>query len=177
MQQLYNHWQRNAVLPKKPVVITFDDGYRGDISYGLKILAAYHFVAVMNIEINHLTGPKPELDNRAMQRVITAGWEIDSHTVSHPDLTQVSAIQLARELSASRTYLQSHFKLPVNFFCYPSGRYNQAVIKAVVAAGYLGATTTNVGLAQKVNGLYEIKRLEILRNDQLPEFSQKIASA
>ena len=64
------------------------------------------------------------------------GWEIDAHTLTHPDLTTVDAARLRREVAGSRRWLRQTFAVPVNFFAYPSGRYNPAVEAAVRAAGY-----------------------------------------
>ena len=50
--------------------------------------------------------------------------------------------------------------MPVNFFCYPAGRYDAAVIAAVQQAGYLGATTTNYGLARP-SDLYTLARVRV----------------
>ena len=48
----------------------------------------------------------------------------------------------------SRVVLRRLFHVPVDFFCYPSGAFDPAVIAAVRRAGYLGATTTLPGLAR-----------------------------
>jgi peptidoglycan/xylan/chitin deacetylase (PgdA/CDA1 family) len=74
-------------------------------------------------------------------------WEVDSHTLTHPDLDTVAPAQLAREVGRSRAVLRRLFGVPVDFFCYPSGVFDPAVIAAVRRAGYVGATTTLPGLA------------------------------
>jgi len=79
--------------------------------------------------------------------MIARDWEVDSHTLTHPDLDTVSPAQLRREVGRSRTVLRRLFGGPVDFFCYPSGVFDPAVIAAVRRAGYLGATTTLPGLA------------------------------
>ena len=77
------------------------------------------------------------------------GWEIDAHTLTHPDLTTVDAAGLRREVGGSRRWLRRAFGVPVDFFAYPAGRYNPAVEAAVRAAGYMGATTTQPGQATR----------------------------
>ena len=77
------------------------------------------------------------------------GWEIDAHTLTHPDLTTVDAARLRREVAGSRRWLRHAFGVPVDFFAYPSGRYNPTVEAAVRAAGYMGATTTQLGQATR----------------------------
>jgi peptidoglycan/xylan/chitin deacetylase (PgdA/CDA1 family) len=83
-----------------------------------------------------------------IRAMIKAGWEIDSHTVTHADLPGLSAKELAFEIGESRKRLQKLYGIPVNFFCYPSGLFDDAAVAAVKKAGYLGATTTVGGLAR-----------------------------
>jgi peptidoglycan/xylan/chitin deacetylase (PgdA/CDA1 family) len=56
------------------------------------------------------------------------------------------------EVAGSRAILRSRFGAPVDFFCYPAGRYDARVVDAVRRAGYLGATTTLEGLARPTSG-------------------------
>jgi len=88
------------------------------------------------------------------------GWEIDSHSLTHPDLTAVSGPRLRREVDLSRAVLRRLFHQPVDFFCYPSGRFDGAVIGAVRRAGYLGASTTLPGLARR-SQRYVMRRIRV----------------
>ena len=58
---------------------------------------------------------------------------------------ELSGAALREEVAGSRKDIQRRFHQPVNFFCYPSGRYDAQAIQAVRAAGYLGATTEDQG--------------------------------
>jgi peptidoglycan/xylan/chitin deacetylase (PgdA/CDA1 family) len=82
-----------------------------------------------------------------VRRLIGWGWEIDSHTLTHPDLTTLAPAALRRELVGSRAAIERRFGQPARFFCYPLGRYDAAVVGAVKAAGYEAATTEDDGLA------------------------------
>jgi hypothetical protein len=75
----------------------------------------------------------------------------------------------------SRTELQRQFHVPVDFFCYPSGRYDARVINAVRLAGYLGATTTKYGLARP-REMYTLSRIRIDGSDHVAGFAQKLES-
>ena len=65
--------------------------------------------------------------------------------------------------------------MPVNFFCYPAGRYDDTVVAAVKAAGFLGATTTNYGLARP-SDLYTLSRVRIDGSDGVKGFAAKLAA-
>jgi hypothetical protein len=70
--------------------------------------------------------------------------------------------------------LRKQYRVPVDFFCYPAGRYDDRVVAAVRKAGYLGATTTNYGLARRSDGLYTLKRVRVEGSDGLAGFASRI---
>ncbi len=147
LQEAWDSWHAHGPLPAKPVVVSFDDGYHSHVANALPVLRALGWPGVLNLELKNirsdygLTAPQ-------VKQLIAAGWELDSHTIDHPDLTTVDAATLKHEVADSRAELKRRFGVPVNFFCYPAGRYDAAAIAAVRAAGYLAATTTEPGLAQ-----------------------------
>jgi hypothetical protein len=65
------------------------------------------------------------------------------------------------------------FHVPVSFFCYPAGRYDNRVVAAVRAAGYLGATTTAYGLARP-GDMFTLKRVRVNRSDGVAGFVSKL---
>jgi peptidoglycan/xylan/chitin deacetylase (PgdA/CDA1 family) len=146
LRQAYAAWTRGAPLPRRPIVISFDDGYLGDYTHARPVLRALGWPGVLNLEL-HNVGPGG-LTAHEIRGLVASGWEVDSHTVDHPDLTTVDAQRLRYELVASREAIHSRFGAPADFFCYPSGRYDPRVVDAVKAAGYLAATTTNEGYAR-----------------------------
>jgi peptidoglycan/xylan/chitin deacetylase (PgdA/CDA1 family) len=147
LRHVWQAWHGRAALPSKPVVLSFDDGYRGDYRTAMPILRRRGWPAVLNLLVANLHRRGWGLKTWMVRRMIRTGWEVDSHTLTHPDLTAVSSARLWREVDASRVVLRRLFHVPVDFFCYPSGAFDATVIAAVRRAGYLGATTTLPGLA------------------------------
>ena len=158
LQQVWNHWHGGRPLPPRPVVVSFDDGSSGWYTHAYPLLRRHGWVGTMNLALSHLN--RVDLRVRWVRRLIAAGWELASHTFSHRDLTALSSRDLRREVMGSRIRLRRLFGVPVNFFCYPSGRYDATVIDAVRKAGYLGATTTVEGFAAP-DGPFELKRIRI----------------
>lgn len=72
---------------------------------------------------------------------VYAGFEIANHSLTHPNLPDLSTLELEREVRDSRHILQDWFQQPVRGFCYPFGSYNRAVKEAVRAAGHVYART------------------------------------
>ncbi len=171
LDQVQEAWYRGGTLPPKPVVISFDDGYRPQFTYALPELRKHGWAGVLNLKAEG-----SDLYTSNVEAMIAAGWELASHTISHPDLTTVDAATLRREVAGSRALLRRTYGVPVNNFCYPSGRYDAAVIAAVRAAGYAGATTEVPGLADREHP-YELKRLEVLGSFGVSGLVSALASA
>ena len=119
------------------------------------------------------SGSRGGLSARQVRRLIAAGWEIDAHSVTHPNLTTLGDRQLEREVAGSRRELRRLFGVPVDFFCYPAGRYDARVIAAVRRAGFLGATTTLEGLAGPGKP-YELRRVRVSRSDGVAGFAAEL---
>jgi peptidoglycan/xylan/chitin deacetylase (PgdA/CDA1 family) len=102
---------------------------------------------------------------KQVKSLLKAGWELDSHTLTHPDLTTLDDTALAHELEGSRAALQQRFGVPVNFFAYPAGRNDARVRTATEAAGYLAATTVEEGVARGRDDPFALKRVRVNATD------------
>jgi peptidoglycan/xylan/chitin deacetylase (PgdA/CDA1 family) len=163
LRAAYGAWTSSAALPRKPVVLSFDDGYRGDYTHARPVLRALGWPGVLNLVADHLrSGDLPAREVRALVR---NGWEIDSHTITHRDLTLLDDAQLRHELVDSRRELRARFGVRVQFFCYPAGRYDAHVVAAVRAAGYLGATTEVEGYARPCADIFTLPRIRVNASD------------
>jgi peptidoglycan/xylan/chitin deacetylase (PgdA/CDA1 family) len=94
---------------------------------------------------------------RALQR---AGHEIGSHSRTHPLLPELSGDRVREEIELSRRELSSAIGAEVRSFCYPNGSYDARALKAVEAAGYECAVTTNWGLNRK-QSRFELSRCDM----------------
>jgi peptidoglycan/xylan/chitin deacetylase (PgdA/CDA1 family) len=173
LNQVYDAWFRDGKLPPKPVVLTFDDGYRGDYVFARRTLRRLRWPGVLNLLVGNLG---EELSDRMVEQLIDDGWELDAHTISHLDLTSLEGSRLRREVAGSRQLLRDRFHQPVNFFCYPAGKYNRATIDAVRQAGYLGATTELPGEATRQR-MYELHRIRVEGSDSISGLKGKLSRA
>jgi len=168
LEQVQEAWYHDGTLPPKPVVISFDDGYRPQFTFALPTLRKHGWAGVLNLK-----AAGSELYESNVEAMIAAGWELAAHTIHHLDLTELGAKELKEEVAGSRKILQEEFKVPVNNFCYPAGQFDETVIKAVEAAGYAGATTEISGFAEK-DKPYELDRLEILRESHVAGLAEDL---
>jgi peptidoglycan/xylan/chitin deacetylase (PgdA/CDA1 family) len=160
LDAVYRAWHGLGALPRKPIVLTFDDGYRSQFAAALPILRSHHWPGDLNLLVRNLR-PVWGLRPRLVRSLIRAGWEIDAHTIHHLDLTKLSAADAWSEIEGSRFAIQDRFNVPVYFFCYPSGRFDAAVVGDVRRAGFLGATTELPGLARPSSNPFELPRVRI----------------
>jgi peptidoglycan/xylan/chitin deacetylase (PgdA/CDA1 family) len=161
LEQVQEAWYHGGTLPPKPIVLSFDDGYRPQFTFALPTLRKHGWAGVLN-----LRAEGSELYESNVKAMIAAGWELAAHTIHHLNLTERDPEELEEEVAGSRKILQREFKVPVDNFCYPDGQFDETVIEAVEAAGYIGATTEISGFAEKGKP-YELARLEILRESHV----------
>jgi len=160
MQQLYDHWFNEAPLPEKPIVLTFDDGYRSMYTTVYPLLKERGWSGTFFC-ITDSRWSKNSLLEHMIAEMAANGMEIGSHTASHRELNALTGNELCRELLNSRDILASITGREITMLCYPAGRYNNETKTAASEAGYLCAVTTKYGFATKSQGMFELKRIRI----------------
>ena len=156
LDEVEKAWYHGGTLPAKPIVLSFDDGYRPQFTFALPVLREHGWPGLLNLKAQG-----SDLYTSNVQAMLRAGWELAAHTIHHLDLTTLDSAQLKLEVAGSRSILRHKYHVPVDNFCYPAGRFNSGVIAAVKAAGYVGATTEIPGYASR-DKPYELSRFEIL---------------
>jgi peptidoglycan/xylan/chitin deacetylase (PgdA/CDA1 family) len=170
LEQVEAAWYEGGTLPAKPVVLSFDDGYRPQFTFALPQLRKHGWAGVLNLKAEG-----SDLYESNVKAMIAAGWELASHTINHSDLTTLDAAGLEEELDGSKEMLEDEFDVTVKNFCYPAGKFDETVIAAVEAAGYVGATTEIPGYAQR-DVPYELARFEILGSTGVEGMAEDLAS-
>jgi peptidoglycan/xylan/chitin deacetylase (PgdA/CDA1 family) len=173
--QVFDYWRHSDALPSKPVVVSFDDGYAGQFTNALPVLRRLHWRGVLNLAVHNET-VAGGMSVAKLRKLVADGWEINAHTIHHVDVTTLAPAALHTEVAGSRQVIRRQLHVPVDFFCYPSGRFNATAIAAVKRAGYLGATTTQTGLARPTTP-YTLDRIRIDSVDGPTTPAQKITAA
>ncbi|HEX4520694.1 MAG TPA: polysaccharide deacetylase family protein [Gaiellaceae bacterium] len=148
-RQAFEALEYGRPLPAKPVMITFDDGYRDILWHAAAVLHRLHMPATAYIITGRVSGPDPSfLTWPELVRLEKFGFTIGSHTVTHRDLRLMSSTEAYRELRDSRLALQQHLGRPVQWLAYPFGAENASVVALALKAGYVLALTTQGGVTQ-----------------------------
>ncbi len=149
-------------LPDKPVVLTFDDGYKDAYVNVLPLLQKYGFVGVFFVLATpaHYEAPNYLTWNQ-IKAMSDAGMSMQAHGRDHVDLTGRDYDFLVYQILGAKEAVEAHTGRPVRFFCYPSGRYDEDVAAVVASAGYFGAVTTEWGNTQRLDNRYAWPRIRI----------------
>jgi peptidoglycan/xylan/chitin deacetylase (PgdA/CDA1 family) len=151
-----------SISKSEPIVtFVFDDGNETDYTVAKNIFSAQREAACSAVTTNwinnkdYLTGPQIiELQN--------AGWEILSHTESHPNLRGLSESQVEAELSKSKTTLEG-LGLTVKNLVYPYNKTN-ASVKKIAEKYYRSAREGGSMLNPYILDRYELKSYSIKHN-------------
>ena len=169
MRQVWDAWTGKKKLPRRPVVLSFDDGYPDQYFNAARQLRRYRWPAVLNLVVHRGTA----LSNAQVRRMVRWGWEIGSHTLGHPILTRCPSATLRRELVLSRRILHHDFGVSVDFLCYPGGIYDRRVMRAARNAGYLAATSIRYGAATP-RGRFALPRIAVYWGESLATFGSRM---
>lgn len=156
---LENHFLYGTPLPTKPIILSFDDGWKDQIVYAFPILEKFHYRATFFVFTNAI-GRKGFLTWDDLATLRDAGMTIGSHSKSHPFLIKISdPAALADEISGSKRILEDHLGITVNEFAYPFGQYNAAIVEMVKKAGYLSARGDFYSGQQSPSMLYTLSAI------------------
>jgi peptidoglycan/xylan/chitin deacetylase (PgdA/CDA1 family) len=178
LDQLRAYWTKGAPLPPgRPLVLTFDNGYRSQYTNALPVLKRLGWVADENIQLSGLPPSQGGLTDAQVRGLIGAGWELDTQGISHADLITLDSSELHYQVVTARQILRRRYGVPVNWFCYPSGHYNATVIDEVRAAGFVGSTTVVPGWAGRTSDMYTLPRLRVLGGTSPSALLEQISSS
>jgi peptidoglycan/xylan/chitin deacetylase (PgdA/CDA1 family) len=163
-------------LPSKPIILTFDDGYGDFYTTALPILRAHDFRATAYV-VSGFVGWPGYMSAAQVVEADRSGIEIGSHTVSHPNLTNMSYGSVRSQLIDSKQFLERLVGHSVSSFCYPSGRVNSTVAWQVANAGYDSATTTVFGFRHTLADRYIWTRLRVSGGETRDQFAAAVSRA
>ena len=169
----------------KVVGITFDDGYQNNLLNAAPILRKYNFSATCYI-VSKRTGDSNKWDleknitqrqlmsDNEIQKWLNLGMDIGAHTQTHADLIKINHIIAMDEIKNCKTDLEKKFKISINDFCYPFGRFDDTTIELVKNAGFKSATTMIRGRVKIDSNKLELPRIPVTHHTLPHLFLAKI---
>jgi peptidoglycan/xylan/chitin deacetylase (PgdA/CDA1 family) len=172
LQDLIYYMTTGRPLPAKPIVLTFDDGYRDNYQVAFPLLQKYGYHGSFFVLTDFVDrGLEEYLTWPQIEELYGAGMEIASHSKDHPDLRDRSFDFLVWQLLGSRETLEAHIPEPVRFFSYPAGKYDDQVIAVLESSGYWGALVETQGAHHSAARPYELQRVRVRGSYSAEDFA------
>jgi peptidoglycan/xylan/chitin deacetylase (PgdA/CDA1 family) len=160
--EIFRLARSGAALPPRTAAVTFDDCYHDNLA-AAHVLAEYSlpatfFIPAAYVGTNHTFPwddhlPKmPNLDWDDVRSMADLGFEIGSHTLTHPNLAAIPFAQACQEIVESKKVIEDKVGRPVRWFAYPFGdrqHFHEDLLPVVAEAGYEGCLSAHGGFVQR----------------------------
>ncbi len=173
---LIAYFTEGAPLAAKPVILTFDDGWRDDYTAAYPALRSHCMVGTFFPPTNWVDHSNLTLTWAQVEEMSRGEMEFGSHTVNHYLLPNQTAKQVTAQFEDSRAILSPHLRRPVVALAYPGGAYNAAVAALVKKAGYGAAVGVARGVEHRAEDLFALHRVTISYGDDLAAFAARSSS-
>lgn len=170
MKVYLDHINKGTEIPKKSVVLTFDDGWKNQYEFAYPILKEFGYTATFYIITGSVEG-KSYMTWNDVKELDRAGMDIESHSVTHPNLTKIDADKAKNEIVQSKKILEEKLGHSIGMIAYPYYGNNAAVQKLVADAGYTSARAGWTKLGNSKETVFMLKSQESV-NSKNP-FSSK----
>lgn len=165
-------------LPKKPIILTFDDGYLDTFELAIPTLLEFDMRAVIFVLGNRslktadwLNGDRTPLMNN--EQIVTArslGFEIGSHSMDHDVLTELSEFDLRENIKDSKRSIESVLGERISTFAYPYGFTDERVSQITSESGFTFGCGVYSGPPEFGKNFYDFRRLTIKNNTGILQF-------
>ena len=135
------------IIPKRPVILTFDDGYEDNYTHAFPLLKKYSFSAVIFLIGNpairtnawDATNGEPEarlMSDAQIKEMAAYGIEFGAHSLNHKKLTEIPLSNAKHEIEQSKFAIEKRLGSPIISFAYPYGKLNEELKGIVKGAGF-----------------------------------------
>jgi peptidoglycan/xylan/chitin deacetylase (PgdA/CDA1 family) len=171
LAELEDYLAGRTELPPKPVVITFDDGYRDTYEVALPILKRYGFKSTVFVILNAAERHLTWAELKAMK---AAGMEVGSHSYTHRDLGELKPAEQAAEIARSKEELDRGLGQDSRYFCYPNGSYDGNTLRLLQENGFRLAVTIDPGWVKRGDNPLLLKRVWMGNGVDLRHFEARL---
>ena len=174
LDELYSYMKTGKCLPSKPIVITFDDGYKDNYTNAYPILKEFKLKATVFVITNTIDHEKNYLTSAEIKLMDSNNLRIESHTSSHEHLDTTSYIDNINTMKNSKGKLEKILNRKIDYIAYPYGGYTSNTIEAAKQSGYKLAFSTKFGIIDKNDNIYSLGRIFVNSNFTLEQFKAKL---
>ncbi|HEX8026028.1 MAG TPA: polysaccharide deacetylase family protein [Candidatus Limnocylindrales bacterium] len=193
-RDLAAHWDRGAPLPRRPVIITLDDGHPSWVTTVLPMLQARHMVAEFYLTLDAID--RGSISWRQVEALAKAGMGIGAHDVDHiqlaglgPSASPVSPEEMWFQVNEARLIIGQHIGSPPDSMAYVGGGFDATLVGLVRKAGYTTARSIIRGIRQPERDRYALRVVALAPMDDVidpvlgtiapgvPTFAAKVTGA
>lgn len=159
-----------AELPRKPVILTFDDGNQNVYQNAFSLMKDKGFFGMVLIIASRINA-EGFLSVQQLMELSSAGWEIGSHGMRHVDLVKEPQV-LRDEIGNSKKFIENALHLHVSVFAYPYGKADHVTMDWVKQIGYTSALGLGISNNHNQGNLFYLERREIKNEMSLDDFAK-----
>ena len=167
-------------LPRKSVLLTFDDGYKSFVQYARPILKDYGFGATLFVYSDFI-GAGSGLSWQDLRTLSEQGYDVQAHSKSHANLRRKEgeseaayAKRIEAELAYPLSLFKKHLPRPVDALAYPYGEMDDELIPFVAKYGYAVAFTVRRQSNPAFVSLLKISRAQIYSDMTAKDFTKNL---
>lgn len=160
--------------PRWPVVLSFDDGHSSFFERAAPALQDYGFGAITFVVADWI-GRKGYMGWSEIRDLAEAGFEVGSHSMTHPVLPSLEPEEEWREVAQSKEILEEGLGRGVDVFAYRGGHHERRTREAVRRAGYRAAVSSDRGLNTRRTDRYALRRMSIRHGDGRRHLLRKLS--
>lgn len=162
-------------LPEKPIILTFDDGYKDIYQNAYPAMQEFGFTSTLFIPTEFIDlSYEPYMTWDMLEEMAAAGHRLEPHSRSHPDIRGLSRDALIWQMLGPQETIAAHVGYKPRFFGYPSGRYDENAIQLLKELDFWGAVTTQGGTWHGFEDRYEWTRVRIWHNMPMDVFADRV---
>ena len=162
MYELLAHLEQGAPLPEKPVILTFDDGYRDNYENAFPVLREFGMTAMFFVVTDYMDAGNPVYLSWDMAREMQAAdMYIESHGRNHASLRNRTDDYLIWQALGSAETIEHELGVRPRFITYPFGNYDRNTVRIFESAGFWGGVTINGGATHTNDALFQLKRVRV----------------
>lgn len=172
LNDLVYYLTQGRPLPSKPVIITFDDGYEDFYRNAFPILRDHAMTATVFLITDFLNSDRPGYMTWAQVKTLhQAGIHFGAHSRNHADLRNKSTDYLVWQALGCSESFQAQLGKPARYIAYPSGCYDEKVVRVFHSAGYWAGLTTQQGKWHASDHLFNLRRVRMRYTTTIAQFA------
>ena len=186
LEDFLAHLLQKRQLPKKSVLLTFDDGHKGFLQYAQPLLTELGFPVVLFIQ-SDLIAQRPNASSLSwseLRELVKGDVEVQAHSKTHGDLRRASgesesaySRRMQAELAVPLALLRAQLPQPARgpeTIAYPYGEWDEGLLRYVKQYGYVAGFTVRREANAAFVPLLQANRSQVFADWTLEEFKRNL---